>query len=81
MTHSSRYGHSHLDEGPDRALMTILWCALPVFVIRYFFNVNLETVLLIPSGAAILVYVIGSALGVKLFSADENTQQGKSNRK
>ena len=51
---------------PDRALVTILACALPVFAIYYFFNINLETALLIPSGAAIIVYVIGSAAGVKM---------------
>jgi amino acid efflux transporter len=59
----------HLNEKtkvPDRALITILGCALPVFVIYYFFNINLETALLIPSGAAILVYVIGSVAGVKM---------------
>jgi len=32
----------------------------------YFFNATLETALLIPSGAAILVYVVGSASGIKL---------------
>ena len=32
----------------------------------YFFNVNLQTALLIPSGAAILVYIIGSAAGIRL---------------
>ena len=35
-------------------------------MIYYFFRVNLETALLIPSGAAILIYVIGSAAGVKM---------------
>ncbi len=36
-------------------------------LITYFFlNFDLETVLLIPSGAAILVYVIGSASGIRL---------------
>lgn len=59
---------------PDRALITILGCALPVFVIYYFFNVNLETALLIPSGAAIFVYIIGSAAGVKMLGVD---QEGK----
>lgn len=51
---------------PDRALLAILATALPVFALYYFFNVNLETALLIPSGAAILVYVIGSASGVRI---------------
>ena len=30
------------------------------------FNVNLETALLIPSGAAVLIYVFGSAAGARL---------------
>jgi hypothetical protein len=34
--------------------------------VYYLFDVNLQTALLIPSGAAILVYVIGSAAGIKL---------------
>lgn len=52
---------------PDKALIALFSCAVPVFIVYYFFNVNLETALLIPSGAAILVYVIGSGAGVKLF--------------
>jgi amino acid efflux transporter len=35
-------------------------------VVSYFLSIDLQTALLIPSGAAILVYVIGSASGVKL---------------
>ncbi|MGI0090684.1 MAG: APC family permease, partial [Nitrososphaerales archaeon] len=53
---------------PDRSLVALFGCTIPVFVIYYFFNVNLETALLIPSGAAILVYVIGSGAGVKIFA-------------
>ena len=34
---------------------------MAVLVIFYFLNVDLETALLIPSGAAILVYVLGSS--------------------
>jgi amino acid efflux transporter len=34
--------------------------------VYYVFDVDLRTALLIPSGAAVLVYVIGSAAGVKL---------------
>jgi amino acid transporter len=51
---------------PDRSLMLLLglsWIALSLF---YAFNVPLETELLIPSGAAILVYIIGSSSGIKL---------------
>ena len=63
---------SHIGEKtkvPDYALMTLFGCTIPVILTYYFLNVNLQTALLIPSGAAILVYVIGSAGGVKLFRA------------
>jgi amino acid efflux transporter len=52
---------------PDRALIALFSCTIPIFVTYYFLDVNLETALLIPSGAAIIVYVIGSGAGVKLF--------------
>ena len=51
---------------PDRSLMLLLglsWVTLSLF---YAFNVDLETELLIPSGAAIIVYIIGSSSGIKL---------------
>ena len=51
---------------PYRTLILLLglsWLTLTLF---YFFNVDLETELLIPSGAAILVYLVGSASGIKL---------------
>jgi amino acid efflux transporter len=51
---------------PDRSLIALFGSTIPVFVIYYFFNINLETALLVPSGAAILVYVIGSGAGIKL---------------
>jgi amino acid efflux transporter len=38
-------------------------------VLSYFLNIDLQTALLIPSGAAILVYVIGSASGIRLLRA------------
>jgi amino acid efflux transporter len=38
-------------------------------VLSYFLNIDLQTALLIPSGAAILVYVIGSASGIRLLKA------------
>src|SRR6266705_2277314 len=44
-------------------LLGLSWITLLLF---YFFNVDLETELLIPSGAAILVYIIGSSSGIKL---------------
>ena len=70
----------HLSEKtkvPDRSLMTLFGCIFPVFVIYYFFNVNLETALLIPSGAAILVYIIGSGAGVKLLGQVEKSARKK----
>jgi amino acid efflux transporter len=51
---------------PGRSLMLLLglsWLTLSLF---YAFNVDLETELLIPSGAAIIVYIIGSSSGIKL---------------
>lgn len=53
---------------PDRSLLALFGCTIPIFVIYYFSNVNLETALLIPSGAAILVYVLGSAAGIKILT-------------
>src|SRR6266536_3146556 len=40
--------------------------SLITLVASYFLNIDLQTALLIPSGAAILVYVIGSASGIRL---------------
>jgi amino acid efflux transporter len=54
---------------PDKSLMLLLglsWLTLSLF---YAFNVDLETELLIPSGSAILVYIIGSSSGIKLLKA------------
>jgi len=51
---------------PPRTLMLLLglsWLTLALF---YFLNVDLESELLIPSGAAILVYVLGSTSGIRL---------------
>jgi amino acid efflux transporter len=59
----------HVDEKtgtPTRSLMMLSGLSLTMLVFYYFFNVDLQTALLIPSGAAILVYIIGSASGVKL---------------
>ena len=44
-------------------LMGLVWLTLIIF---YMLNVDLATELLIPSGAAILVYLIGSLSGIKL---------------
>ena len=51
---------------PDRSLMLLLGLSWITLLLFFFFNVDLETELLIPSGAAILVYIIGSSSGIKL---------------
>ncbi len=59
----------HIDRrtaAPNRALLTLFGSAMVTLVLFYFLNVELETALLIPSGAAIVVYVIGSGAGMKL---------------
>ncbi len=55
---------------PDRVLLALLSSYAIVLVVYYFSQVNLETALLVPSGAAILVYVVGSATGVKILGRD-----------
>ena len=51
---------------PDRALILLLGLSWITLLLFYEFDVPLETELLIPSGAAILVYIIGSSSGIKL---------------
>jgi amino acid efflux transporter len=51
---------------PDRSLMLLLGLSWITLFLFYAFNVPLETELLIPSGAAILVYIIGSSSGIRL---------------
>jgi len=51
---------------PSRSLIMLSGLSMFMLFIYYFFNVDLQTALLIPSGAAILVYIIGSATGIKL---------------
>jgi len=51
---------------PAGSLTLLTTLSLAMLIVYYLFDVNLQTALLIPSGAAILVYVIGSAAGVKL---------------
>lgn len=63
---------------PDRSLIALFVSTVPVFVVFYVFNVNLEIALLIPSGAAILVYVIGSAAGFKIFNSKKLRNQKSS---
>lgn len=59
---------------PDRSLMTLFGCTIPVFTIYYFTNISLETALLIPSGAAILVYVLGSFTGIKILGREKRVK-------
>jgi amino acid efflux transporter len=51
---------------PHRSLMLLSGLSTISLTVYFFLNLDLTTVLLIPSGAAILVYVIGSASGIKL---------------
>ena len=51
---------------PTRSLMLLTGLSVTMLLFYFFFDVNLETALLIPSGAAVLVYVIGSAAGIRL---------------
>ena len=51
---------------PHRSLMLLSGLSFLSLITYFFLNLELETVLLIPSGAAILVYVIGSASGIRL---------------
>lgn len=51
---------------PTRSLMMLSGMSLCMLAFYYFFDVNLQTALLIPSGAAILVYIVGSVAGIKL---------------
>ena len=51
---------------PDRVLIGLLSSYAIVLTIYYFSTIDLTTALLVPSGAAILVYVVGSAAGVKI---------------
>ncbi|MEW6511211.1 MAG: amino acid permease [Bacteroidota bacterium] len=56
---------------PDRSLVMLFGLAMVTLAMYYFLKVNLDTALLIPSGAAILVYVIGSAAGIKLLKGSD----------
>ncbi len=51
---------------PDRSILALVGLSFSVLLVFYVFGVDLETALLIPSGAAILTYVIGAAAGVRL---------------
>ena len=51
---------------PVGSLTLLTGLSLITLIVYYIFNVDLQTALLIPSGAAVLVYVIGSAAGARL---------------
>jgi amino acid efflux transporter len=51
---------------PYRILTLLTILSLLTLILFYVLNIDLETGLLIPSGAAILVYLVGSASGIKL---------------
>src|SRR5438552_3294321 len=51
---------------PDRSILALVGLSFSVLLVFYVFGADLETALLIPSGAAILTYVIGAVAGVRL---------------
>lgn len=51
---------------PTRSLVMLSGLSLCMLAFYYFFDVDLQTALLIPSGSAVLAYIIGSAAGIKL---------------
>ncbi len=62
-------GLAHLDPVrriPDRALLVMIVGVGIVLTVYYFANVSLTSALLVSSGAAIAVYILGSAAGVRL---------------
>jgi len=54
---------------PGRSLTVLTGLAILMLLVYYLFDFDLQTALLIPSGAAILVYIVGSAAGIKLLPA------------
>ena len=62
-------GLEHIDPtsgAPTRSLTMLSGLAVVMLAIDYFFDVDLQTALLIPSGAAVLIYIIGSSAGIRL---------------
>lgn len=60
---------SHVDGQsgtPTRSLMLLCGAAILALALYYFLHVNVQTAFLIPSGAAIIVYIIGSGAGIRL---------------
>jgi amino acid efflux transporter len=61
---------------PDRAMLTLFSLSAVVLVGYYLADVSLTEALLVASGAAILVYVIGCAAGARIFA-----RSGRSSRR
>jgi amino acid efflux transporter len=60
---------THINEKnsvPDRSLIMLSASSFIMILVYYFLNVDLQTALLIPSSAAIIIYILGSAAGVRL---------------
>jgi amino acid efflux transporter len=60
---------THINEKnsvPDRSLIMLSLSSFIMISVYYFLKVNLQTALLIPSSAAIIIYIIGSASGIRL---------------
>ncbi|HEX2970081.1 MAG TPA: amino acid permease, partial [Bacteroidales bacterium] len=51
---------------PTRSLVMLSGASVCMLIVYYIFDLDLQTALLIPSGAAIIVYIIGSGAGIKL---------------
>lgn len=51
---------------PSRSLIMLSGLSMLMLFVYYFFDVDLQTALLIPSGSAILIYIVGSSAGIKL---------------
>jgi len=59
---------------PIRALLFLFVSSMAALFVYYFLNLDLETALLIPSGAAIIVYVIGTSAGIKLLKGNRGAR-------
>jgi amino acid efflux transporter len=60
---------THINEKnsvPDRSLIMLSGCSFIMVSVYYFLKVDLQTALLIPSSAAIIIYILGSASGIRL---------------
>jgi amino acid efflux transporter len=60
---------SERSKTPDRALTAVFSCTLVAFAVFYFTGTSVASALLVSSGAGVLVYVIGSAAGVRILGS------------